>query len=105
MLAMGCSPCLAPAAMAQGTSKGTAAPTLPERSADIAPFLAKMDDQQVRALLARVLEEKTLAAHREPSANVLLAFERATAQLGARLAQIAGAFPNSHPLRPCSGNG
>ena len=84
---------LASAAMAQGTSKATPAPALPERAADVAPFLAKMDDQQVRALLARVLEEKTLAAHRDPSANVLFAFERATGQLGARLAQIAAALP------------
>ena len=84
---------LAPGVMAQGTSKATAAPTLPERSADVAPFLAKMDDQQVRTLLARVLEEKTLAARPKPSVNVLIAFERATAQLGARLAQIAAAFP------------
>jgi small-conductance mechanosensitive channel len=84
---------LAPGAMAQGTSKATAAPALPERSADVAPFLAKMADQQVRTLLAQVLEERTTAARREPSENVLLVFDRATVQLGARLAQIAAAFP------------
>ena len=86
---------LASGVQAQGTSKATTTPALPERSADVAPFLAKMNDQQARALLAQVLEEGTLAARREPSTNMLVAFEHATAQ-------IARASLRSRPGSPKS---
>jgi small-conductance mechanosensitive channel len=86
----------APEAAAQGLPKAApAAPALPERAAEVAPFIAKMDDQQARATLARVLEERTSAARTDASADMLVGFEQATARLGGRLAEIAAAGPEA----------
>ena len=83
-------------AMAQGAAKhGATAPALPERSAEVAPYLAKLDDQQTRAVLARVLEERTRETDPEELSDMLVAFEHATARLGGRVAQIANASPEA----------
>jgi small-conductance mechanosensitive channel len=65
--------------------------TLPERPAEIAPFMAKMDDQQARATLARVLQERTRDPEPERGQEMLMGVEHASNMLGNRLGQIAGA--------------
>src|SRR4051812_4499922 len=64
---------------------------LPERPAEIAPFMAKMDDQQARATLARVLEERTRDPKPERGREMLMGLEQVSGMLGGRLKDIAEA--------------
>jgi hypothetical protein len=90
---------------AQETSKTAgAALSLPSTTAEIAPFLAKMDDQQARATLARVLEERSQPSEPERT-DLLMDFEHGTARLGSRLAEVQQQAPKPHPLHLCSGVG
>ena len=47
------------ASAASKSTSGGATLALPKTSAEVAPFVAPMDDRQARSLLVRVLEERT----------------------------------------------
>src|SRR4051794_26314481 len=76
---------------AKGANNDPTAAALPERPAEIAPFMAKMDDQQARATLARVLQDRARDPEPERGREMLMAVEHASNMLGSRLGQIAGA--------------
>ena len=83
---------LAHDARAEDKSKaGGATLALPKTSAEIGPFLAKMDDRQTRSLLVRVLEERTRDSEPKPDLEMLTMVESTTSHLAARVGQIAGA--------------
>src|SRR5687767_12073259 len=54
---------------------GGAALTLPKTSAEVGPFVAKMDDREARSLLVRVLEERTRQSEPKPEAEMLTMVE------------------------------
>jgi hypothetical protein len=64
---------------------------LPDRPAEVAPFLAGMDDQQARATLARLLEERTREPKPERGREMLMDLEHASGMLGGRLRNITEA--------------
>jgi small-conductance mechanosensitive channel len=75
---------------AKDAKSDAASVALPERPAEIAPFMAKIDDQQARATLARVLEDRVRAQEPEGGREMLMDLEHATKTLGDRLGQIVG---------------
>ena len=83
---------LAHDASAEGKStSGGATLALPKTSAEVAPFVAPMDDRQARSLLVRVLEERTRESEPMPEREMLTMMESATGRLAARVGQIFGA--------------
>src|SRR5215207_3236648 len=75
-------------AASKSTSGGA---TLPKTSAEVAAFVAPMDDRQARALLVRVLEERTQESEPTTEREMLTMLEAATGRLAARVGQIFGA--------------
>src|SRR4051812_417619 len=75
---------------AKDTKSDPGSVSLPERPAEIAPFMAKMDDQQARATLARVLQDRARDPEAERGREMLMNVEHASNMLGSRLGQIAG---------------
>ena len=79
------------ASAASKSTSGGATLALPKTSAEVAPFVAPMDDRQVRSLLVRVLEERTHESKPIPEREMLTMMESATGRLAARVGQIFGA--------------
>src|SRR4051794_13719525 len=66
----------APTCIAKEAKEPAGSLALPERPAEIAPFMAKMDDQQARATLARVLKERTRDPKPERGREMLMGLEQ-----------------------------
>jgi small-conductance mechanosensitive channel len=79
------------ASAASKSSSGGATLALPKTSAEVAPFVAPMDDRRARALLVRVLEERTQESEPTTEREMLTMLEAATGRLAARVGQIFGA--------------
>src|SRR5829696_3739728 len=79
------------ASAASKSTSGGATLALPKTSAEVAPFVAPMDDHQARALLVRVLEEQTQESEPMTEREMLTMLEAATGRLAARVGQIFGA--------------
>src|SRR5829696_1724927 len=79
------------ASAASKSASGGATLALPKTSAEVAPFVAPMDDRQVRSLLVRTLEERTRQSEPMPEREMLTMMESATGRLAARVGQIFGA--------------
>src|SRR5215212_721727 len=79
------------ASAASKSTSGGATLAVPKTSAEVAPFVAPMDDREARALLARVLEERTHESKPYPEREMLTMLEAATGRLAARVDQIFGA--------------
>jgi len=79
------------ASAASKSTSGGATLALPKTSAEVAPFVAPMDDRQARALLVRVLEERTQESEPMTEREMLTMLEAATGRLAARVGQIFGA--------------
>jgi small-conductance mechanosensitive channel len=91
LLALTLSPTLAARPCWATEAKPGSAAELPDQPAEIAPFMAKLDDQQARATLARVLEDRT--KDREPARprEMLVDLDRVTKTIGDRVRDVAGA--------------
>jgi moderate conductance mechanosensitive channel len=79
------------ASAASKSTSGGATLALPKTSAEVAPFVAPMDDRRARALLVRVLEERTQESEPTTEREMLTMLEAATGRLAARVGQIFGA--------------
>ena len=79
------------ASAASKSTSGGATLALPKTSAEVAPFVAPMDDRQVRSLLVRTLEERTRQSEPMPEREMLTMMESATGRLADRVGQIFGA--------------
>jgi small-conductance mechanosensitive channel len=73
------------------STSGGATLASPKTSAEVAPFVASMDDRQARSLLVRTLEERTRVSEAVPEREMLTMMESATGRLAARVGQIFGA--------------
>src|SRR4051812_41512119 len=81
----------APNCTAKDAKQSAATLALPDRPAEVAPFLAGMDDQQARATLARLMEERTRDPKPERGREMLMDLEHASGMLGGRLRNITEA--------------
>src|SRR4051812_39900744 len=81
----------APNCTAKDAKQSAATLALPDRPAEVAPFMAGMDDQQARATLARLLEERTREPKPERGREMLMDLEHASGMLGGRLRNITEA--------------
>ena len=79
------------ASAASKSASGGATLALPKTSAEVAAFVAPMDDRQVRSLLVRTLEERTRKSEPMHEREMLTMLESATGRLAARVGQIFGA--------------
>src|SRR5215217_6235709 len=79
------------ASAASKSTSGGATLALPKTSAEVAPFVAPMNDRQARALLVRVLEERTQESKPMTEREMLTMMEVTTGRLAARVGQIFGA--------------
>jgi moderate conductance mechanosensitive channel len=79
------------ASAASKSASGGATFALPKTSAEVAAFVAPMDDRQVRSLLVRTLEERTRESEPMHEREMLTMLEAATGRLAARVGQIFGA--------------
>ena len=79
------------ASAASKATSGGATLALPKTSAEVAPFVAPMDDRQARSLLVRVLEERTQESEPMTEREMLTMMESATGRLADRVGQIFGA--------------
>ena len=63
------------ASAASKSASGGTTLALPKTSAEVAPFVAPMDDRQVRSLLVRTLEERTRQSEPMPEREMLTMME------------------------------
>ena len=93
------------ASAASKSTSGGATLALPKTSAEVAPFVAPMDDRQVRSLLVRVLEELTHESKPIPEREMLTRWSPQPVVWLPVWARSSGHQAKSSHLLSCSGDG